>query len=526
MIKIKENIIPWIDESPTSYADRIGILYSAVRSDEFKKKNGQFFTPPDISHFMSSLSDFKGDDVKILDPGTGIGILSLSLIETLVTNNKKIKKIELVAYETDSKLINYTQESFSYLKKWLKNRKIKFDYILRANDYISDNKYVLNGKENVGIYDIVISNPPYFKLSNSDERVKSVKQIIHGQANIYSLFLYLSARLLKNNGELIFIIPRSFTSGLYFKAFREKFFEMISLKKIHIFGSRKLAFNRDEVLLENIIIQGVKNNNLQNSTIEISNSNGTLDLAHLRKRIFFASDLIDLNSEHKILHIPSTTEEELAIIKFKEWKNNLFKYSIKISTGPVVSFRAKDYISQLPTKKCVPLFSLNHVKKMELTWPLNGYNKPEYVQLTQSTVPILIPNRNYIFLRRFSAKDDKSRLIACPYFSEEYDVDLIGVENHLNYLYKTDNTFHRNELLGLCALLNSSLFDSYFRSFNGNINVSATELREMTLPTLEQIIEIGNVILVKKETTQEIIDTIVEDVLMLVDNTKKVYVKN
>ncbi len=527
-MKIKENIIPWTNESPTSYADRIGILYSSVRSDEFKKGNGQFFTPPDISQFMSSLSDFNGDEVRILDPGAGVGILSISLIETFVCKNKKIKKIELVAYETDSKLLHYTQETFSYLQKWLKHRKIKFEYLLRTNDFLTDNKSILNNKDSVALYDIVISNPPYFKLSNNDPRVKSAGQIVHGQANIYFLFLYFSARLLKENGEIIFIVPRSFTSGLYFKAFRKKFFEIINLNKVHIFGSRKLVFSRDEVLQENIIIRGSKNNRTADSTIEISISNGTLDLLHVKKKVFFTTDLIDLNSEHKILHIPSTIEEELAITKFKEWKNNLFQSGLKISTGPVVSFRAKNFLSQTKTqsKKYVPLFSLNNVKKMELIWPLHGYDKPQYVQLTQSTLPILIPNKNYIFLRRFSAKDDKSRLIACPYFSEEYDVDLIGVENHLNYLYKPNGTFSQTEILGLCTLLNSSLFDNYFRSFNGNINVSATELREMTLPPLEQIIEIGNMALLKKETDQEAIDLIVEDILGVRNNKKKLYVKN
>ncbi len=47
-------------------------------------------------------------------------------------------------------------------------------------------------------------------------------------------------------------------------------------------------------------------------------------------------------------------------------------------------------------------------------------------------------------------------------------------------------------LILLCALLNSNLFDTYFRIFNGNVNVSATELREIPLPPLETIQEIGD----------------------------------
>ena len=47
------------------------------------------------------------------------------------------------------------------------------------------------------------------------------------------------------------------------------------------------------------------------------------------------------------------------------------------------------------------------------------------------------------------------------------------------------------EVIGIAALLNSTLFDNYFRTFNGNVNVSATELREMPMPPLEVIENIG-----------------------------------
>ncbi len=102
-------------------------------------------------------------------------------------------------------------------------------------------------------YDLIISNPPYFKISKSDERAIIAKSIVHGQPNIYSIFLMTSAKLLTKNGEMIYIIPRSFASGPYFRLFREQFFKEILLKNIHIFNSRRKAFKRDKVLQENII---------------------------------------------------------------------------------------------------------------------------------------------------------------------------------------------------------------------------------------------------------------------------------
>jgi adenine-specific DNA-methyltransferase len=123
---------------------------------------------------------------------------------------------------------------------------------------------------------------------------------------------------------------------------------------------------------------------------------------------------------------------------------------------------------------------------------------------------LLLPNKNYILLRRFSAKDDKSRLIASPYFAKLQDAEFIGVENKVNYIYRPKGELERNEVIGLAAILNSKLFDNYFRIFNGNVNVSATELREMPLPSLEIIKQIGEqLILNNTDFSQEKIDDLI-----------------
>lgn len=186
-----------------------------------------------------------------------------------------------------------------------------------------------------------------------------------------------------------------------------------------------------------------------------------------------------------------------------------------------MSFRATKYLfesyKEAENLRLVPLYQLHNTSKMYFEWPLSKNHKPQYIQACDETKTLLIPNKNYIFLRRFSAKDDKSRLIATPYFIDIAQSDYIGVENHLNYIYRPKGHLDRNEILGLSALLNSNLFDRYFRTFNGNINVSATELREMPLPPLEDIKEIGNQIIVKNDFSQKAVDEIVQDHFKLIE---------
>src|SRR5690606_5613800 len=157
---------------------------------------------------------------------------------------------------------------------------------------------------------------------------------------------------------------------------------------------------------------------------------------------------------------------------------------------PVVAYRSKKYIYETYQNRTVflaPLFWLHNVKQMALEWPVPKPEKGQYVRIQVESKSILIPNKNYVLLRRFSAKDDKNRLVAAPYFCNIIEAEYIGVENKVNYIYRPKGHLERNEVVGICALLNSFLFDSYFRIFNGNVNVSATELREIPLPPLEVI---------------------------------------
>ena len=276
---------------------------------------------------------------------------------------------------------------------------------------------------------------------------------------------------------------------------------------MHLFVSRKDTFNRDKVLQETVIIKGKrKEKNNPNHDVIVSSSQGLKDILTPEIKTFKQKVLIDLSSNEKILYLPTNDFEESIINIFKNWNGNLNKYNIQISTGPVVGFRSKEYFQdnyQNGTVFLAPLFWLHNVKQMILEWPIPKPDKGQYIRIENESKSILIPNKNYILLRRFSSKDDKSRLIAAPYFCNFIKSEYIGVENKVNYIYRPKGHLDRNEIIGLCALLNSTLFDSFFRIFNGNVNVSATELREIPLPELETIKEIGDIIILSNDFSVE-----------------------
>jgi len=514
--------LPESNNTPSEYANKIGLWYASQRSSEYKKKYGQYLTPLKVAIFMAKLFTPIEGTIRIADPGAGTGVLGCATVEYLTTSSNRLREIELTVYEIDKEIIPYLTQSLDYTRRWLKERGIRFLYEIRSDDFILANAKALNNvpslfpeDNNINEFDYIVSNPPYFKLPKSDNRVKVTTHVVNGQPNIYALFMAVAAAILKPKGELVFITPRSYAAGPYFKLFRERFFSMVNPSYIHLFGSRKDAFDKDAVLQENIILKAYKDNKHdKKAKVTVSFSQGLKDLDECVKKEVPLEDIIDFESKNKVLRIPITDKEDEIIELVHKWKYNLHKLGMNISTGPVVPFRAKNYISENKSNgnNYVPLLWMQSIKPMIVKWPADC-RKPQLIEDSEKTRKLLVPNRNYILLRRFSAKEENRRLVAAPYLSNISDSDKLGIENHLNYIYRPKGILSLEETFGLSTLLNSKLLDMYFRTSNGNTQVSATELRDMPLPPLETIKNIGQEILSKKIENGQI-DKLIEKAIV------------
>ncbi|MDE7150094.1 MAG: Eco57I restriction-modification methylase domain-containing protein [Bacteroidales bacterium] len=358
-------------------------------------------------------------------------------------------------------------------------------------------------------YDYIISNPPYFKLAKSDEHTRSCVRIVDGQTNIYAIFMAICAKMLADEGQMIFITPRSFASGRYFQSFRDFLFSQVHIDFIHLFNTRKDTFSKDEVLQELVIMKMHPAGDITN--IIVSFSHGISDLRTPYQKEYPAGDIVDVTSGEKVVYLPQNGRDEAILRLFRSWDGTMEKYGIKISTGPVVAFRAGDYIVNEPASDTVPLYWLHNVVKMLCDHPVRKKDKGQYIRVTPETKAALLLNKNYVLLRRFSSKDDSSRLVAAPYFGNVTKSEFVGIENKLNYIYRPKGHLRRDEVMGLTALLDSELFDAWFRTFNGNINVSATELRMMPLPPIETIREIGRKIILRNDYSIDYINDLVLD---------------
>ena len=271
---------------------------------------------------------------------------------------------------------------------------------------------------------------------------------------------------------------------------------------LHLFESRRDVF--DEVLQESLILLAERSD--QSSDIILSSSTSSADFDQIVQRRQSTDEVLGTDN---ILHLALTDEDDAIGEIVRSWSGSLHAFGMEISTGPVVPFRATELVcanGNVPFTHA-PLLWMQNVKPMRCEWPVR--HKAQYIR-TDGAERLVIPNKNYVLLRRFSAKEERQRLTAAPYLTD-FDTAVIGIENHLNYIYRPGGELSPEETRGLAVLLNSSLMDTYFRRFSGNTQVSATELRALPLPLLEVIIELGRI----AAYSDAPVDTLVTEVLGL-----------
>lgn len=474
--------------------------YVALRTKEERKKIGQFFTSKETANFMAKLSTCQKENLKILDAGAGTGILSVALLEKLNKNNK-IKNIDIDLYENDQSLAQILENNMNIASK--KISKIKKCRIIKDN-------FILHSKDVNEKYDIVISNPPYKKIGKSSCEAMAMKDIVHGQPNMYFLFMAMSERLLKNNGELIFIVPRSWTSGAYFKKFRQEFLENVKISNIHLFMSRDKVFSKEDVLQETIILRAEKTKKPKKK-ITITESYGNDDFNKINKYEIDYDICVEKEGE-RYVYLPTTESDVKTLQMINKFNTKLNDIGLKLKTGLTVDFRNETSIEKVANNNNVPLLSSIHFKDGIINFP-SQKNEPQYIKKDNQS--LLQKNTNYLFIKRFSSKEESRRIQPAMFFRKQYsNYDYISTENHINFICSIDNKELQEDLIyGLYGIYNSTLYDKYYRILNGSTQVNATEINNIPIPNEKELKEIGKHLRERRDISTKSCNNILMEVL-------------
>jgi adenine-specific DNA-methyltransferase len=434
-----------------------------------KKKGalGQFMTPFKIAEFMAGLFKRK-DGAVLLDAGAGIGSLSIAAA-------RRLNLVRAEAWEVDSVMIGYLRDNLGGLG-------VPFE--LHEKDFILDSVDRIQFDEGTRFTHAIL-NPPYKKMSTESHHRQACRQLGLETVNLYTAFFALAMLQMKEEGEIVIIIPRSFCNGPYYKPFRDLMLAKCSVDAIHVFESRSQAFKDDEVLQENIILKLTRGARQGKVALSFSRDASFADL-HCREVPFEV--IVQPEDRERFIRIPKDQDAEEALTDL--FAHSLKELGLEVCTGPVVDFRLKQWWSQDAQPGSVPCIYPHHFTKEGFEWP-KVHKKPNFLLRSPEVDKWLMREGVYVVVRRFSAKEERRRVVAYVVTPEETKSDLVGFENHWNVFHVRKGGLPLDVANGLAAFLNSTVLDNYFRIFSGHTQVNATDLRNMKYPNLDRLRGLG-----------------------------------
>ncbi len=455
---------------------------------------GQFFTPACIARFMAELCEARQPVLRVLDAGAGVGSLSAAFVEVLSHRERRPQAISMTAFEIDPRLIPYLQTTFDLCQAASRAAGIHFDARIVEGNFLEAGPQALTGNlftPGVGErFDCAILNPPYRKIRADSRDRQLLRAIGLETSNLYAGFLAVATTLLAPEGEIVAITPRSFCNGPYFEPFRRFFLKEMRFRRIHVFDRRDRAFADDEVLQENIIFRAVKATGGTDDVV-VSSSPDPGDASRHIQTVKHA-DLVRPDDPHRFIHVVPDKDGHSIRRRMLELECTLADLGLEVSTGRVVDFRAKHLLCSQPGPRTVPLIYPCHLQRGFVEWPDRRARKPNALALGPGAQKLLVPGGCYVLVKRFSAKEERRRVVAGIYDPLRLPAsEQVAFENHLNFYHVRGAGLPVNLARGLAAFLNSTLVDAYFRQFSGHTQVNATDLRSLRYPARDKLVRIG-----------------------------------
>jgi len=486
--------------------------FDAATPPAERKRRGHFGTAPSVADFMAGMfPDIPPGTVRVLDPGAGVGTLSAALCQRVLCEPSP-RHLVFELWENDPSLAPYLRRTMDACQRAIREAGHEMEFTLQAGDFVLDHSEPsLFSTGSPPTFDLVITNPPYFKVRKDEKLARVMEHVVHGQPNIYAFFLAVAAGLLRDGGEMVAITPRSYFNGPYFRRFRKWFFDRMTIRGIHSFESRTDAFQENDVLQENVILLAERGGGPKDVTVTSSPGR---EFHQVDRHVLPYTRVVEGTSGDHVVRV-ATGGIGQRIVELVDGLPCRFRdLPFRVSTGRVVTFRSAAFLRGDRSDETAPLLWMHNVRPFVTRFPpRNG--KPTHIIVNAESERLLVPAQRYVLLKRFTAKEEKRRLVAGIVGPTDSYSPVLGLENHLNYVYGTAGELSNDEAFGLAALFNSALMDCYFRAVSGSTQVNATEIRAMPVPRIETIREIGRAINRGRDTTPSAVERVVGSALGL-----------
>ena len=455
-------------------ADALNVELESRNGRAERSGRGQFATPSQAARTMASLVEPGGGVLRVVDPGAGAGALMLALVAAAVERGG-LERLSVDLVETDRQALRLLETAVQAAHLLAETHGLRLATQIVDGDFCDASSWA-DGSS----FDAAILNPPYMKLAASDPCRRMVRRH-HGVdcPNLYAAFLAVAVALLRDGGRLVAITPRSFANGLYFTNFRHHLTDTASFRRVILFDRRDRLFRSSSVLQETVIFSMLKSAPGESDLVRVETWSDHLS-GPLEVHDVPHDDVVMPHDPHRFINFPGRPDVMRVAEQVTALPADLQSLGLTVSTGPVVDFRCRRFLTAPHVEGSVPLIYPANVKPAGVEWPLE-IRKPQGITVAPQTLRWLFPNGHYVLIKRFTAKEEKRRVVACVYNPVD-GYDFVAFENHVNVIHRDHAPLRRSEAVGLADFLNSDLVDTYFRMFSGSTQVNATDLRRLRFP--------------------------------------------
>jgi len=317
-------------------------------TQEEKKKDGIFFTPPSIIQTMTeciqNIPDFQVRTV--LEPSCG----SCEIIHHL---HQTFENIHITGIEKNTRIYEQIQDKFDE----------NLGVSLLHRDFLQWD--IMNEYK----FDLIIGNPPYFVVKK-DSVDESFYDLIDGRPNIFVLFLIHALQKLADNGVLAFVLPQNFTNCIYYSKIRNHIYENFAIIDIIDCMDDTFVDTKQDTLI--FILQ--KKQDKSDKSDKSDNSNFSLSI-----------------NNNTVFNTPS----KIDVIR-DLYKDSVSMYSLgcEVCVGTVVWNQCKDILTDDDTQTRLIYSGDIKTQKLELVH-YKDPSKKNYILKNGHTEPMLLINRGY-----------------------------------------------------------------------------------------------------------------------------------
>ena len=457
-------------------------------SKKTKKESGIFFTPPiTVSSTLEKLEIYftnKKNIIKtILEPSCG----SCEFIKAI---NEKYPTVNITGIEFNKTIYEAIKEKYD-----------KENISLLNENFLTYSTQTL--------FDLIIGNPPYFIIKKmKEEKKEEDKQLeankydikynewFDGRPNIFIIFILKSMDLLKDNGILCFVLPKSFINCLYYNKTRQRIYDHYEILDITECDDTYLETQQPTILLT---IKKKTNDTIKkkNDKYTLKKSNNLIfgtpnNITEIKKLYKESKTLHDLNFKVSVGTVVWNQCKDILVGKVDKTRPKKFKKkesttttttnteetnSTTEETTSTTEEKTSTTEESIAVKYNTRLIYSSDIKNNKLLEPktYKAHGKKSFIDKKGIKTTTLLVNRGYgvgSYTFKYCLLKDETYL----------------VENHLICINYKDNTEEKDELIAKYNKIIKSLehekTKKFIKLYFGNNAINTTELNQI-LPIYE-----------------------------------------